>query len=46
MCAQAQPDPRGSPRGARWQVHFTSTGASWNNLVQHYFGLVTDKQIS
>ena len=29
----------------RWRVHFTSTGASWINQVEHFFALLTDKQI-
>lgn len=29
----------------RFHVHFTPTGASWLNLVERWFGLLTEKQI-
>jgi hypothetical protein len=29
----------------RWHVHFTPTGASCINQVEHFFALITDKQI-
>lgn len=29
----------------RFHVHFTPTGASWLNLVERWFGLLTDKQV-
>lgn len=29
----------------RFQVHFTPTSASWLNLVERWFGLLTEKQI-
>ena len=29
----------------RYYLHFTPTGASWINLVERWFGLLTDKQI-
>lgn len=29
----------------RYHLHFTPTGASWINLVERWFGLLTDKQI-
>ena len=29
----------------RWHVHFTPTGASWLNQVEHFFALLTEKQI-
>lgn len=29
----------------RFQVHFTPTGASWLNLVERWFGILTEKQI-
>ena len=28
-----------------YHVHFTPTGASWINLVERFFGLLTEKQI-
>lgn len=32
-------------RHPRFHLHFTPTGASWMNLVERWFGLLTDKQI-
>lgn len=32
-------------RHPRFHFHFTPTGASWLNLVERWFGLLTDKQI-
>ena len=29
----------------RYHVHFTPTGASWMNLVERWFGLLTEKQL-
>lgn len=29
----------------RWYVHFTPTDSSWLNLVEPFFGLITDKTI-
>jgi transposase len=29
----------------RYQVHFTPTSASWLNLVERWFGLLTERQI-
>lgn len=29
----------------RFHVHFTPTGASWLNLVERWFGILTDKQL-
>src|SRR5262249_5672151 len=29
----------------RFHLHFTPTGASWINMVERWFGLLTDKQI-
>jgi len=29
----------------RFQLHFTPTSASWLNLVEHWFGLLTAKQL-
>ena len=29
----------------RFQLHFTPTGASWLNLVERWFALLTEKQI-
>jgi transposase len=29
----------------RFHVHFTPTGASWINLVERWFGLLTEKQL-
>jgi transposase len=29
----------------RFHLHFTPTGASWINLVERWFALLTDKQI-
>jgi transposase len=29
----------------RYHLHFTPTGASWINLIERWFGLLTDKQI-
>jgi transposase len=29
----------------RYHLHFTPTGASWINLVERWFGLLTDKQL-
>lgn len=29
----------------RFHLHFTPTGASWMNLVERFFGLITEKQI-
>jgi len=30
---------------SRFHLHFTPTGASWMNLVERFFGLITEKQI-
>lgn len=32
-------------RHPRFHLHFTPTGASWLNLVERWFALITDKQI-
>lgn len=32
-------------RRPHWQIHFTATKASWLNLVERWFGLLTQKQI-
>lgn len=32
-------------RHPRFHLHFTPTGASWMNLVERWFGLLTEKQI-
>ena len=32
-------------RNARFHVHFTPTSASWLNLVERFFALVTERQI-
>jgi transposase len=32
-------------RHPRYHLHFTPTGASWINLVERFFGLLTEKQI-
>ncbi len=32
-------------RHPRFHLHFTPTGASWINLVERWFGVLTDKQI-
>ena len=32
-------------RRPRFQVHFTPTSSSWLNLVERWFGLITEKQI-
>jgi transposase len=29
----------------RWHVHFTPTSASWINLVERFFGLLTDRAV-
>src|SRR5438093_8940892 len=29
----------------RYHLHFTPTGASWLNLVERWFALLTDKQL-
>ena len=29
----------------RYHVHFTPTGSSWLNLVERWFGLLTEKQL-
>ncbi len=33
------------PRRARWHLHFTPTSSSWLNLVERFFGTLTDKAI-
>jgi transposase len=32
-------------RRPHWHVHFTPTGASWLNLVERFFGEITEKRI-
>lgn len=32
-------------RRPHWHVHFTPTGASWINLVERFFGEITEKRI-
>ena len=32
-------------RRPRFHIHFTPTSASWLNLVEHWFGLLTEKQL-
>jgi transposase len=32
-------------RRPHWHVHFTPTGASWLNLVERFFGAITEKRI-
>lgn len=32
-------------RHSRFQLHFTPTSSSWLNLVERWFGLITEKQI-
>jgi transposase len=33
------------PKRPRFHLHFTPTGASWLNLVERWFALLTEKQI-
>ncbi len=32
-------------RHPRYELHFTPTGASWINLVERFFALLTEKQV-
>src|SRR5215471_1286177 len=36
---------RGLAKRPRFHLHFTPTGASWLNLVERWFALLTEKQI-
>jgi len=36
---------QGLARRPHWHVHFTPTGASWLNLVERFFGEITEKRI-
>lgn len=44
-------DSRGGLTGGTWEdlprihLHFTPTGASWLNLVERWFGLITEQAI-
>ena len=38
-------DPELVRQTARFQIHFTPTSASWLNLVERWFGLLTEKQL-
>ena len=31
---------------ARWRLHFTSTSASWVNLIENWFSLLTTKRLT
>jgi transposase len=33
------------PAQTRWHMHFTPTSSSWLNLVERWFGLLTDKRL-
>jgi hypothetical protein len=37
--------PQGPRPGGEAHSHFTPTGASWINLVERWFGLLTEKQL-
>jgi transposase len=33
------------PKRARWHLHFTPTSASWVNLIENWFSLLTKKRL-
>ena len=33
------------PRRARWHLHFTPTSSSWLNLVESWFGQLTNRRL-
>jgi transposase len=33
------------PKRARWHLHFTPTSSSWCNLVERWFGEITERRI-
>src|ERR1019366_2942402 len=33
------------PRRARWHLHFTPTSSSWLNLVERWFGELTERRL-
>ena len=43
--AQEVRDWLAKPRQARWHLHFTPTSASWLNLVEGWFALLTNRRL-
>src|SRR5487761_2690438 len=39
------PDWLADPKRARWHLHFTPTSSSWCNLVERWFGEITERRI-